>query len=847
MASEARHAFALSLALAVGLAIGPSTARADNGSKRSDAPREDTPRFDEKGRPIEASAPGAANASALEGITLPEPQNHTQPAYTEAAQAANVQGSVVLRVTIDEAGKVVLAKVESGLGHGLDESALAAARQLLFSPARRHDGTPFRATIRYRFEFTLELREVEPGLANKPLAGTEGTSDGPAPLAKASVAAPAAIDIFVTDEVPPREVTRHSVEKRELERIPGTNGDALRSLQSLPGVARPPGLLGALLVRGSGPTDTQTFVDGTFVPIIYHFGGLTSVIPTELLERLDFYPGNFSARYGRAMGGIVDAGLRAPRADGLHGMAQVDLIDTRALLEGPVPETGGDFTFAVAGRRSYVDAWLGPVLEAAGAGVTQAPVYYDYQLVIDGRPKRGHHMRTSFYGSDDRLELLLNDPTPNEPALSGDVGLSTSFQRLAFSYDLDLDGDARLESLVSLGRERVEFSLSQFFFRARVLSLFARSEYQKRLSPSAKMNVGIDLFSTAFDVALRLPAPPRPGQPPNQPFSTRTVETTSERRFAVLPAAYCEFELTPTDRTRIVPGFRVDYFQLNDALDVSPRLNARYVVKNNFPRTTLKAGTGVFSQPPQFPEILPPFGSRTISSNRAFHYSLGAEQELTAQLDVTLEGFAKQLDNLVVSHASIDGRVAFANDASGYAVGGELLLKYKPDARFFGWVSYTLSRSARADGPDEPEHLVPWDQTHILTALGSYRIGAGWEVGARVRLVSGSLVTPNVCDPTSDACDPNRIGALFHGASGAYTPIPSAEIFTERMPLFHELDLRVDKSWQFKLWKLGAYLDIQNAYNQENVEAIQYNFNFTKRQFLTGLPIIPSLGVRGEF
>jgi outer membrane receptor protein involved in Fe transport len=74
------------------------------------------------------------------------------------------------------------------------------------------------------------------------------------------------------------------------------------------------------------------------VPIIYHFGGLSSVVPTEMLEKIDFYPGNFSSEYGRAMGGIVDVGLRSPREDGkYHGVAQLDLIDGRLVVEGPIP------------------------------------------------------------------------------------------------------------------------------------------------------------------------------------------------------------------------------------------------------------------------------------------------------------------------------------------------------------------------------------------------------------------------------------------------------------------------------------------------------------------------------
>jgi hypothetical protein len=69
----------------------------------------------------------------------------------------------------------------------------------------------------------------------------------------------------------------------------------------------------------------------------------------------------------------------------------------------------------------------------------------------------------------------------------------------------------------------------------------------------------------------------------------------------------------------------------------------------------------------------------------------------------------------------------------------------------------------------------------------------------------------------------------------------------ERLPLYHALDLRIDKAWQFSAWKLSAYLDVQNAYNSQNVEGIVYSFDFTNRQYVTGIPFLPSIGLRGEF
>lgn len=655
------------------------------------------------------------------------------------------------------------------------------------------------------------------------------------------------LEVTVRGARPPREVTKRTLEQREISRIPGTNGDALRSIQSLPGVARPPGLAGLLIVRGSGPMDTQTFIDGTPVPLIYHFGGLSSVVPTELLDKIDFYPGNFSAQYGRVMGGIVDASIRSPKQDGIHGLAQIDLIDARLMLEGPIPYLKG-WSFAAAGRRSYVDAWLGPALKAAGAGVTQAPVYYDWQFLLENQPTPTSKVRLSFFGSDDALKVLIDTPAPGEPALAGNIGLHTAFKRLQARYTNDFANNDKLDVVAALGQDSIDFSLGSLYFLLDIKSVTGRLEYSRKIARGFTLNAGLDVYAGLYGVKVRLPSAPAPGAPPGQPFSTRTVQEQQMEGSAFFPAAFIEAEIAPHPRLKIVPGLRVDYFNVNDEAAVSPRVNARFDVHQPFPRTTLKGGVGVFHQPPQFQEVVAPLGNPKLDSNRAIHYALGVEQEITKQVEASVEGFYKQLDNLVVSSPSPSGAsLLYSNIGKGYVVGSEVLLKYKPDDRFFGWLAYTLSRSARQPGPDEPERLVQFDQTHILTVLGSYRLGHGWEVGARFRLVSGNLITPAVCNPSSGTCDPTRTSALFNGGTGTYTSIPYAQPYSERLPLFHQLDIRVDKRWKFKRWELSAYLDVQNVYNNGNSEGLQYNYNYTARQYVSGLPILPSIGLRGEF
>jgi hypothetical protein len=66
-----------------------------------------------------------------------------------------------------------------------------------------------------------------------------------------------------------------------------------------------------------------------------------------------------------------------------------------------------------------------------------------------------------------------------------------------------------------------------------------------------------------------------------------------------------------------------------------------------------------------------------------------------------------------------------------------------------------------------------------------------------------------------------------------------------RIPAFYQLDARVAKRFKFGGdTELEAYLDVQNVTNHQNPEEIVYNFDYTKKSYITGLPILPVLGAK---
>jgi hypothetical protein len=119
-----------------------------------------------------------------------------------------------------------------------------------------------------------------------------------------------------------------------------------------------------------------------------------------------------------------------------------------------------------------------------------------------------------------------------------------------------------------------------------------------------------------------------------------------------------------------------------------------------------------------------------------------------------------------------------------------------------------------------------------LTALGTVRLGRNITIGARFRYITGLPQTPIE-------------GGILDLDAGAYTPVPGAS-YSSRVPAFHQLDLRIDKTWLIKRGSLMVYAELRNTYNHMTVEARNYRYDYAQSQALTGLPIMPVVGLRGE-
>ena len=635
------------------------------------------------------------------------------------------------------------------------------------------------------------------------------------------------------------EVTRRTLRRQQMTSVPGTFGDPIRVIQTLPGLQRPPFGLGLLLVRGSNPDDTGIFVDGHEVPSLFHFLGGPSIFNADMLESIDLYPGGFPSRFGRHHGGVVALETRPTKSDGVHGAAKVDLIDSGGYVRAPITK---DVSAAIAGRRSYIDLILPLVLPEPSAGSQRivTPVYYDYQGRVDWNLHEHGRLSVFAIGSSDKLHVFEKDQDANT---SANLDTAVSFFRVMGTYTRRLRGDLKLTLSPSWGTDRVTFAGAQAETAGPFTSLSVRNKalsYRMRvhgkLRKSVTIDTGLDLLSRVTEFEALVPVD-------DDLISTQGIDIPPSKLFrgsqSLGLAAYADAGIDATAKLKLVPGLRVDGYILDgkQRSSIDPRLVARYKLT---PTLTAKAYAGRFSQPPQ-PEALDDrFGNPDIQIEHGYHYGLGYEWKPDRLWSLDSEIYYVDRRNVVVFTPDVemdpDGSfhtVNFRNTGRRASYGLEAILKREISERLFGWLSYTYSRSKQTNRDGERWFPTSFDQPHVLNAVASYKPGGGWELGARFQLASGRP-------------DTQVIGATFDADCGCYDSVTTGQR-THRIDTFMQLDMRVEKTWLFKLWSIGAYLDVMNVTNRKNAEGIDYDYRFRESTPVTSFPIFPTIGVRGTW
>lgn len=639
----------------------------------------------------------------------------------------------------------------------------------------------------------------------------------------------------------------------DIERTPGTFGDPIRAVESLPNVARPKLLDGALVVRGAEPANTVVYWDGHPIPFLYHFGVWKSVVSPGLVAGVRFYPGGLPAAQGDVLQAVVEVQGKEVSLERAQAQADVNLTDTSLSLSVPVP--GVPWGIAAAARFSYLSLAILGVSALADSDASLFPRYLDFQARVDG-VVGGGTLALTLLGARDSVSLgpgaLILSPSEEERFAAFEVNpyepYVTEFYHFHGVYERKLRPDLSLYSSTLVGLER-QISLIPFdgtiiqlppLTRLERPVLGERFELRWQRSPQQRWVGGLELRHK--EAAIRDLSEIYAG-------SSSALEVPPEEILPVnLAALYGRLELSQAGGRLLIPEVRASLYGFHQQWVpwIEPRMTViqpldASLFKNGLGKNglVLKSALGVHSQLPEERQYASE-GNPDLKLMKSIQGSVGLELGLGEGMGLESSLFAGRMWDLVQKGTDLVyqetdygaqaylRRTYFGGD--GWGFGGELTFKRDMTHRVHGSASYAFTRSLRR----VEEGWIPgdYDQPHTVTGMISARLFERVHLSARLRVGSGQPFTP--------------YEGAWSSTEQQYVPIEGPRN-SARLPLYHQLDIRLDRTLLKERYKVNYYLDIQNTYLAQNPVIQLPSWNYQEVGSYAWIPLVPTLGVKGEF
>lgn len=632
------------------------------------------------------------------------------------------------------------------------------------------------------------------------------------------------------------EVSSQNISGQEADQTAGSGRDVLTSVKNMPGINSFSvfnGIGDGLIIRGSNQEDSIISVGDHSIPGYYHFMGFESIIEPELVESIDYIAGGFSARYGDALGGVISLNIKDPGTDRFGGYANLSWMSTSFMLEGPL---GKNDSFAFGMKRGFIDTYIRAVEDydednENNIDYVEYPSYYDGTALFKHTISAGNHIKLIGIGSRDSLEANQDDVEVSE-RFSDRVEYKSGFITLIGEWEYKKgDLTSVLSPIISYHDTYVDMG-SRAYFKQDFYTYGLSEKIIYQAGPLHRLTGGARLMFDYVDLDADYFAPPKEGE---ISYDYYDQEMRSKENISLFYPMVFLMDQIQLGALTVTPGINASYDTYNEDMLVDPRISLKYQLTS---ATTLKGATGLYSKKPDIDESVAPWGTKGLQPEKSIHYILGVEHQFSDSVLLDIQGYYKQLDDLVV-RIDKDDPSSYSNEGSGHVYGAELLLRHQMTDNFFGWLAYSYSVARRKDGPNEPERYFDNDITHNLKAVVNYKPSRYWSFGLRYEYASGKPYT-----------DLLNVETLYDVDSDEYRPIYDGPINDDRLKPYHQLDLRIDKYWLFNRFILSTYLDIRNVLQNRNITDIAYNEDYTQSEEMLSVssqvPLI-FLGLKVDF
>lgn len=608
----------------------------------------------------------------------------------------------------------------------------------------------------------------------------------------------------------------------ELERMPGATIDVSRFLRTLPGVSPRTSFGYNLIVRGGASNENRFFLDGIEIPVLTHFtvqgtsGGPNGILNVRMLQRADLHTGAFPASRPNALSSVLEVYQREGRKDRVGGNFTLGATDFGFMVEGPI---GRKSNFMVSARESFSQHMFKAI------GIPVLPFYSDFQFknIIRFNPKNelvltgigGYDKYTLNLGSRTSESLLYNTGYIPEGKqyiyAAGAVYkhyLDNSYYTLVLSRNGFYNQAEKFLDNTHLPEDQIlDFRSGETETKLRLEHKIFRPLWEFNYGLNSELDqVSIDNYSI---FTYRGGSPDTLSNAIDMSFFRYGVFGSFQRSFG-------------GGRATLFAGLRLDgnsYSALmqNPLQQLSPRLALSWKLAEMW---LLNASSGIYYQLPPYivlgfeqnGELVNRDRMRYMRSSQA---GLGIEHTTRSGYQVKLEGFYKDYDhypfllfdsisyaNANASYVMIGNQPADAS-SEGRVYGLEFQVKQKLTRSYYWMLNYSfvVTRFLDASGKYVSSS---WDNRHFATAAVGKTFRKNWQLGLRWSFSGGNPYTPYDIDLSSrrEIWDLNRRGLPDY-----------SRLNEERLPVFHQLDFRVDKRFNFRKWSLQLYIDVQNVYS----------------------------------
>jgi hypothetical protein len=693
-------------------------------------------------------------------------------------------------------------------------------------------------------------------------------------------------------------------------RTPGALDNIFRTLQTLPGVTATEEFGSRLAVRGGSPDQNLTTMDGVEIHDPYRLFGLTSAFNPETIQGFELATGGFSAKYGDRLSSLLSIENRdGTRAESFAGSATLSITDANVVTEGALPGARG--SWLVSARRTYYD------VVAARITDQDFPGFADIQGKVTWDAGAGRKL--SAFALRSRQSAAI---TIDEDDARGEFQDDTANDLAWARFDWSIGGRAQSHTIAAYSSTQSTFGVDASFENTSRRSnapgetgfgvanvIFERAldvrdaSMRQELSWSVGNHV-VDIGGEAHSLETRLRFQIAGDRNPTAANGSSVqggaglpdlLAVTSRTTRA---GAWLQDAWQMGSRVALQAGVRLDHPGSTGETLLSPRLAASWFLGQS---RRIKGAVGRYTQSPGYEKLaqsdylldLGGDAAASLVSERAWHASLGLEQDLPRGFTVRAEGYYKRFGDLLVGRlesvserqsrlAQYDFPSALAaeiptepiitttptNDGTGRAFGFDVFMSRPQaagDARLSGWASYTWGRGdRRAYGR---QYAFEYDRRHAVAAVIAYRWSPNWELATTTRIASGFPRTAplgvrvaavedqadrdadGVLDELVPALDPAGLLVYEVNLGGI------GNLYQARLPVFSRVDLRATWRPRGAAGRWEFYAEIINLLNRKNAGSFEPRLQYDPSSDRPGIveerdqsiPRLPTVGLRFRF